>query len=99
MTLKLVAGTSRCSVIKCSSSSSSNGREPSSSSDSIDKGVKTVDRILEEKLPAELSARIASGEFTVEQSGYVAFSSLSISCTEHSNADFKKKKKKQKKLE
>ncbi|KAF5948210.1 hypothetical protein HYC85_014167 [Camellia sinensis] len=69
--LKPILGTSRCSVIKCSSSSSSNGREPSSSSsDSIDKGVKTVDRILEEKLPAELSARIASGEFTVEQSGF-----------------------------
>ncbi|CAL5404011.1 unnamed protein product [Camellia sinensis] len=70
--LKPILGTSRCSVIKCSSSSSSsNGREPSSSSsDSIDKGVKTVDRILEEKRPAELSARIASGEFTVEQSGF-----------------------------
>ncbi|XP_028091223.1 protein LUTEIN DEFICIENT 5, chloroplastic isoform X2 [Camellia sinensis] len=75
--LKPILGTSRCSVIKCSSSSSSNGREPSSSSDSIDKGVKTVDRILEEKLPAELSARIASGEFTVEQSG---FPSLIKSC-------------------
>ncbi|KAI8006657.1 hypothetical protein LOK49_LG07G01778 [Camellia lanceoleosa] len=72
---KPILGTSRCSVIKCSSSSSSNGREPSSSSsssssDSIDKDVKTVDRILEEKRPAELSARIASGEFTVEQSGF-----------------------------
>ncbi|KAL7215601.1 hypothetical protein ACSBR1_027701 [Camellia fascicularis] len=71
--LKPILGTSRCSVIKCSSSSSSNGREPSSSSsssDSIDKGVKTVDRILEEKRLAELSARIASGEFTAEQSGF-----------------------------
>ncbi|KAI8008186.1 Sterol 3-beta-glucosyltransferase UGT80A2 [Camellia lanceoleosa] len=68
---KAILGTSRCSVIKCSSSSSSNGSEPSSSSSSsIDKGVKTVDRVLEEKRPAELSARIASGEFTVEQSGF-----------------------------
>ncbi|CAL5342965.1 unnamed protein product [Camellia sinensis] len=80
---KPILGTSRCSVIKCSSSSSSNGLEPSSSSstssssDSIDKGVKTVDCILEEKRPAELSARIASGEFTVEQSG---FPSLIKSC-------------------
>ncbi|CAL5404013.1 unnamed protein product [Camellia sinensis] len=65
---KPILGTSRCSVIKCLSSSSSNGREPSSSSDSIDKGVTTVDCIPEEKRPAELSARIASGEFTVEQS-------------------------------
>ncbi|KAA8542676.1 hypothetical protein F0562_023825 [Nyssa sinensis] len=43
-----------------------NGREP----DSIDQGVKRVERLLEEKRRAELSARINSGEFTVQQSGF-----------------------------
>ncbi|KAK7295160.1 hypothetical protein RJT34_18065 [Clitoria ternatea] len=51
-------------VIACSSS---NGREPDSANDD---GVKAVERILEEKRRAALSAKIASGEFTVEkQSG------------------------------
>lgn len=44
---------------------SSNGREPGS----VDSGVKSVERLVEEKRRAELSARIASGEFTVERSG------------------------------
>ncbi|KAA8538894.1 hypothetical protein F0562_025586 [Nyssa sinensis] len=56
-------GVSQCSIISCSSS---NGREP----DSIDQGVKSVERLLEEKRRAELSARINSGEFTVQQSGF-----------------------------
>ncbi|KAM2052449.1 hypothetical protein FF2_033393 [Malus domestica] len=51
------------STITCSSS---NGREP----DSVDIGVKSVERLLEEKRRAELSAGIASGEFTVEKSGF-----------------------------
>ncbi|KAK0591922.1 hypothetical protein LWI29_010330 [Acer saccharum] len=46
--------------------SSSNGREP----ESADSGVKKVDKLLEEKKRAELSARIASGEFTVDKSGF-----------------------------
>ncbi|KAL1322405.1 hypothetical protein HN51_067401 [Arachis hypogaea] len=49
-------------VIACSSS---NGRGPNSSKD--DDGVKNVEKLLEEKRRAELSARIASGEFTVKQ--------------------------------
>jgi beta-ring hydroxylase len=51
--------------------SSSNGR---SSNDSVDDGgVKSVEQLVEEKRRAELSARIASGEFTVKQeSGYVS---------------------------
>nr|QNN89102.1 cytochrome P450 [Azadirachta indica] len=56
-------GTVRFGTITCASS---NGREPESS----DSGVKRVDRLLEEKRRAELSARIASGEFTVEKSGF-----------------------------
>ncbi|KAJ1443535.1 Cytochrome P450 [Sesbania bispinosa] len=48
------------SVIACSSS---NGRNP----DSVDDGVKSVERLLEEKRRAELSAKIASGGFTVNQ--------------------------------
>ncbi|KAM2567770.1 hypothetical protein TB1_010096 [Malus domestica] len=50
------------SMITCASS---NGREP----DSADGGVKSVERLLEKKRRAELSARISSGEFTVEKSG------------------------------
>ncbi|KAK2658746.1 hypothetical protein Ddye_005279 [Dipteronia dyeriana] len=46
--------------------SSSNGREP----ESADSGVKRVDKLLEEKKRTELSARIASGEFTVDKSGF-----------------------------
>lgn len=50
-------------IITCASS---NGKEP----ESLDSEVKKVERILEEKRRAELSARIASGEFTVKQSGF-----------------------------
>ncbi|XP_003624118.3 protein LUTEIN DEFICIENT 5, chloroplastic [Medicago truncatula] len=50
------------SFIACSSS---NGRSPN---DSVDDGVvKSADQLLEEKRRAELSAKIASGEFTVKQ--------------------------------
>lgn len=52
------------SILACASSS--NGREP----ESVDNGVKKVEKILEQKRRAELSARIASGEFTVQQSGF-----------------------------
>ncbi|KAK4366443.1 hypothetical protein RND71_014323 [Anisodus tanguticus] len=44
----------------------SNGREP----ESVVEGVKKVEKLLEAKRRAELSARIASGEFTVEQPGF-----------------------------
>ncbi|KAL4339874.1 hypothetical protein GQ457_08G006230 [Hibiscus cannabinus] len=57
-------GTPKFGVVKCGSSS--NGREPGS----VDDGVKSVERLLEEKRRAELSARIASGEFTVQNSGF-----------------------------
>ncbi|POO03023.1 Cytochrome P450, E-class, group I [Trema orientale] len=56
-------GTSGLSVITCSSS---NGREP----DSVNSEVKKVEKILEQKRRAELSARIAAGDFTVKQSGF-----------------------------
>ncbi|KAK9160165.1 hypothetical protein Syun_006506 [Stephania yunnanensis] len=46
---------------------SSNGRAPNSAED----GVKEVKRILEEKKRAELAARIASGEFTAQQSSFL----------------------------
>ncbi|XWS42922.1 hypothetical protein CRYUN_Cryun16bG0055300 [Craigia yunnanensis] len=59
-------GTSKFRIVKCGSSS--NGREP----ESVDDGVKNVERLLEEKRRAELSARIASGEFTVQKSGFPA---------------------------
>ncbi|KAG4937256.1 hypothetical protein JHK82_051471 [Glycine max] len=49
------------SVITCSSS---NGRDPNSVDE---EDVKQVERILEEKRRAALSAKIASGEFTVKQ--------------------------------
>lgn len=60
------SGKCKFSVISCASS---NGREPESS----EGGIKGVEKILEEKRRAELSARIASGEFTVKDSGYAAF--------------------------
>lgn len=50
------------------SCSSLNGRGPETSEDD---GVKGVERLLEEKRRAEMSARIASGEFTVDDSGYM----------------------------
>lgn len=65
-------GTVRFGTITCASS---NGREPESS----DSGVKRVDQLLDEKRRAELSGRIASGEFTVKKSGYgVSFHSLGL---------------------
>lgn len=70
---KIWAGNSRsCTVIRCSYNSNGNGREPpgNGGGDSVDDSVKSVEKILEEKRRAELSARIASGEFTVEKSGY-----------------------------
>ncbi|CAK7340096.1 unnamed protein product [Dovyalis caffra] len=51
------------SILACASS---NGREP----ESVDESVKKVEKILEQKRRVELSARIASGEFTVQQSGF-----------------------------
>ncbi|CAL1361773.1 unnamed protein product [Linum trigynum] len=51
------------SVISCAAS---NGRKP----ESADGGSKSEKKILEEKRRAELSARIASGAFTVEESGF-----------------------------
>ncbi|KAI5648903.1 hypothetical protein M9H77_34908 [Catharanthus roseus] len=70
---KLLQGNSRsCTVIRCSYNSNGNGREPpgNGGGDSVDDSVKSVEKILEEKRRAELSARIASGEFTVEKSGF-----------------------------
>ncbi|EEF50061.1 cytochrome P450, putative [Ricinus communis] len=58
-----VLGKRKFAVISCASSK---GREPESEEDP----VKSVERILEEKRRAELSAKIASGEFTVQQSGF-----------------------------
>ncbi|XP_077226862.1 cytochrome P450, family 97, subfamily A, polypeptide 3 [Tasmannia lanceolata] len=55
---------SRYFPISCSSS---NGREPDSTGDA----VKDVERLLEEKRRQEMAARIASGEFTVERTGFI----------------------------
>lgn len=50
-------------------SSSSNGRDPSPSEEkSVPNGVKSIEKLQEEKRRAELSARIASGAFTVRKS-------------------------------
>ncbi|KAM7278451.1 hypothetical protein ACFE04_005585 [Oxalis oulophora] len=65
-TQKLHTGRScRFGVISCASS---NGKQPDSAAS--DNGVKNVERLLEEKRRSELAARIASGEFTVQQSGF-----------------------------
>ncbi|KAL6545250.1 hypothetical protein OROGR_009124 [Orobanche gracilis] len=55
--------TRRNTVVGCSYSSNGKGKPP-------DDAVKDVERLLEEKRRAELSARIASGEFTVGKSRY-----------------------------
>ncbi|XP_074576943.1 protein LUTEIN DEFICIENT 5, chloroplastic-like [Curcuma longa] len=49
--------------IRCSASRSGGGDE--------DRAVKEVERLLEEKRRADLASRIASGEFTVQQPGWV----------------------------
>ncbi|KAL2549370.1 Protein LUTEIN DEFICIENT 5 [Forsythia ovata] len=54
-------------VVSCSSSS--NGREPRGGG-SMDDGVQRVERLLEEKRRAELSAGIASGKFTAKKSSF-----------------------------
>ncbi|RID49944.1 hypothetical protein BRARA_H00705 [Brassica rapa] len=52
-------------------SSSSNGRDPSPSEEkSVPNGVKSIEKLQEEKRRAELSARIASGAFTVRKSSF-----------------------------
>ncbi|VVA93247.1 unnamed protein product [Arabis nemorensis] len=51
------------------SSSNSNGRDPSEEK-SAPNGVKSFEKIQEEKRRAELSARIASGEFTVRKTSF-----------------------------
>lgn len=55
-------GNYKDSLITCSSL---NGRQP----ESVDDSIKSVERLLEEKRRAELSSRIASGEFTVQKPG------------------------------
>ncbi|KAK4771560.1 hypothetical protein SAY87_032092 [Trapa incisa] len=59
------SGCARTLAIVCAST---NGREPKPA----DSSVKDAERLLEEKRRAELSARIAAGEFTVERSGFPA---------------------------
>ncbi|XP_010499724.1 PREDICTED: protein LUTEIN DEFICIENT 5, chloroplastic-like [Camelina sativa] len=51
------------------SSSGSNGRDPCEES-SVPNGGKSIDKLQEEKRRAELSARIASGAFTVQKSSF-----------------------------
>ncbi|CAI9270711.1 unnamed protein product [Lactuca saligna] len=58
-------GSSRSCAIKCSYS---NGRKPDSSKE--EKSGKSLEALREEKRRAELSARIASGEFTVEKPSF-----------------------------
>lgn len=62
----ICVGSVKFSSITCAST---NGRE----SESADNGVKGVEQLPEKKRRAELSAPIASGEFTVERSGYDDF--------------------------
>ncbi|CDY12360.1 hypothetical protein Bca4012_092936 [Brassica carinata] len=62
---------SKLVVFSSSSSSSSNGRDPSPSEEnSVPNGVKSIEKLQEEKRRAELSARIASGAFTVRKSSF-----------------------------
>ena len=56
-------------VIRCAYDSNGDGRGPGSGGGGVEGGAKSVEKIIEEKRRAELSARIAAGEFTVEKSG------------------------------
>ncbi|XP_054803888.1 protein LUTEIN DEFICIENT 5, chloroplastic [Prosopis cineraria] len=58
-------------------SSSSNGRDPTSLADGVKS--KSGDRLREQRRRAELAARIASGEFTVQQSGFPSVLKKSLS--------------------
>lgn len=63
-------------MIRCSNDFNGNGRGRNGGegeSGQVEDGVKSVEKLLEEKRRAELSARIASGEFTVEKSGYLFY--------------------------
>lgn len=60
--MSYISGNYKDSLITCSSL---NGRQP----ESVDDSIKSVERLLEEKRRAELSSRIASGEFTVQKPG------------------------------
>lgn len=57
-------------MLRCSRDSNGDGRGPSGAGGGVEDGVSSVEKIIEEKRRAELSARIASGEFTVEKSGF-----------------------------
>ncbi|XP_071921577.1 protein LUTEIN DEFICIENT 5, chloroplastic-like isoform X2 [Coffea arabica] len=57
-------------VIRCAYDSNGDGRGPGSGGGGVEDGAKSVEKIIEEKRRAELSARIAAGEFTVEKSGF-----------------------------
>lgn len=63
MCFSCVSGFSGFSVITCSSSDS-RGPEP------VNDGVESAERLREKQRRAKLSDRIASGEFTVQPSGY-----------------------------
>lgn len=62
-------------MIRCCQNLNGNGTESTSSGSrrSLDGSSERMEKILEEKRRAELSARIASGEFTVQKSGYVCY--------------------------
>lgn len=74
----ITCGSAGSSVVSCSYSSNGRGGPE-------DDAVKDVERLLEEKRRAELSARIASGEFTVGKSRYImwisGFGRCFICCT------------------
>lgn len=57
-------------VIRCGYDSNGDGRGPGSGGGGVEDGARSVEKIIEEKRRAELSARIAAGEFTVEKSGF-----------------------------
>ncbi|XP_020672240.1 protein LUTEIN DEFICIENT 5, chloroplastic-like [Dendrobium catenatum] len=65
----IIAPAAGCSI-RCFSTSSSNGRPEGRETEDL--AVKEVEQILEEKRRSDLAARIASGEFTVQKSGFVS---------------------------
>ncbi|PKU77754.1 Protein LUTEIN DEFICIENT 5, chloroplastic [Dendrobium catenatum] len=71
----IIAPAAGCSI-RCFSTSSSNGRPEGRETEDL--AVKEVEQILEEKRRSDLAARIASGEFTVQKSGFVLVLFLSL---------------------
>ncbi|KAI0489334.1 hypothetical protein KFK09_029176 [Dendrobium nobile] len=72
----IIAPAAGCSI-RCFSTSSSNGSPKGRETEDL--AVKEVEQMLEEKRRSDLAARIASGEFTVQKSGFLSMLGTGLS--------------------